>query len=343
MKETLTVRFMEGNTLWPVTKVDADLGIVVDAEDDAWPRRCELALVPQSPGTIFWMKEFAHAHEWQYPEYHLKVEALGGNLKFSGVEADGLPPGNYQLRISVEDLPASNTPIDVTISKGTNTTVVVPVTTDHRPLLLRPIETIPQEIRDLLQASTLDGQPALEWLENPTRRLNRKVCLLNLMAKLRSIPFWDPAAVPLIKRVESVFFARTERIYVRVTPGFLEDIQSFVDAEQHFYKEGRPTASVHQDLYAMLNLDTTHYTPISFREAGRRSMQAVVAQPDSSGGAYYADLDIDLGNPLQDLEGIFIHLSELLSDDVTDHIALGQQLANDPDTKPYMCYTIADA
>jgi hypothetical protein len=343
MKETLTVRFMEGNTLWPVTKVDADLGIVVDAEDDRWPRRCELALIPQSPGTIFWMKEFAHAHEWQYPEYHLKAEALGGSLIFSGVEADGLPSGNYELRIEVEDLPTPRTPINLTVSKGKNTTVVVPVTTDRRPLLLRPLETIPQEIRDVLEASTLDGQPALEWLANPTRRLNRKACLLNLLAKLRSIPFWEPDATPLIKRVESVFFARTERIYVRVTPGFLEDVQSFVDADQHFYKEGRPTASVHQDLFAMLHLETTHYTPISFREAGRRSMQAVVAQPDRSGGVYYADLDIDLGNPLQDLEGIIIHLSELLSSDVTDHIALARQLAADSDTKPYVCYTIGDA
>src|SRR5262249_32600065 len=134
--------------------------------------------------------------------------------------------------------------------------------------VLPPIEKIPQEIRDLLEASKLDGQPALEWLANPTRRLNRKACLLNLMAKLRSIPYLDPEAVPLIKRVESVFFARTERIYARVTPGFLEDVQSFVDAEQHFYREGRPLASVHQDLYEMLHLDAMHYTPISFRETG---------------------------------------------------------------------------
>jgi hypothetical protein len=342
MNETLTVRFMEGNTLWPVTKVDADLGIIIDAESDAWPRRCELALVPQSPGTISQMKDFAHAHEWQYPEYHLKVAALGGSLIFSGVEGDALPPGDYQLAVNVEDLPTRDTPINLKISKGNNTTVVVPVTTDHRPLLLRPIETIPPEIRDLLESSTLDGQPAWQWLANPTRRLNRKVCLLNIMAKLRSIPWWDPTALPLIKRVQSVFFARTERIYVRVTPGFLEDVQSFVDAEQHFYSEGRPTASVHQDLFDMLQLDAEHYNPVSFRETGRRSMQAVVAQP-KNGGAYYADLDIDLGNPLQDVDGIIIHLSELLSADVTDHIALGQQLANDQDTRPFMCYSIAEA
>ena len=83
----------------------------------------------------------------------------------------------------------------------------------------------------------------------------------------------------------------------------------------------------------MLDLDTRHYTPISLREEGHRSMPAVVAKPDR-GTAYYVDLDIDLGNPLQDLEEIFIHVSELLSGDITDHIALGQQLAHDPIVGP---------
>jgi len=64
----------------------------------------------------------------------------------------------------------------------------------------------------------------------------------NFVVFLTGFPI--PDADPLITRVESIFFGRTERIYAIITPGFYEDIQSFVDAE-HFYAEGRPAASVH--------------------------------------------------------------------------------------------------
>ena len=89
----------------------------------------------------------------------------------------------------------------------------------------------------------------------------------------------------------------------------------------------------------MLKLDPNEYKPLSFREEGQRSMQAVVARP-KHGGKYYVDLDIDLGNPLQDVEGIIIHLTELLGSDVTDHIALSRELATDASTKAFMCYNI---
>jgi hypothetical protein len=339
MNESFTVKFMENGTLWPVTKVDADLGIVIDTEDDAWPRRCDLTLIPQSPGTRFRMKDFAHAQEWQYPEYHLEAAFAGGGLVFTGVDKDGLPPGTYSLSIDVEDLPTTAGPFDVTIPENGSTTVIVPVQTDHRAVVLNDPQPLSAEMQRILDASTLDGEPAREWLSNPTRRLNRKACLLNLLVKLSSVPYWEPGATPLIKRVESIFFARTERTYANITPGFYEDIQSFVDRERHFYAEGRPAASVHQDLYQLLKLDPKEYEPLSFREEGQRSMQAVVARP-IHGGNYYVDLDIDLGNPLQDVEGIFIHITELLGSDVTDHIALGRDLANDETTKPFMCYRI---
>jgi hypothetical protein len=49
-------------------------------------------------------------------------------------------------------------------------------------------------------------------------------------------------------------------------------------------------------------------------------MQVVVAYPEGEppDGRYYADVDIDLGNPLRDLEGFVIHIGELLSGGATD-------------------------
>jgi hypothetical protein len=340
MNESFTVKFMENNTLWPVTKADVDLGIIVANENDAWPRRCELSIVPQTPGTRFRMKDIAHANEWQFPEYHFNLGVVGGGLVFSGVDKEGLPAGTYSVSIDVEDLPTTKGPFDVTMPENGSATMIVPVQTDHRPLVLS--DPLPAEIRRVLQASTLDGRPAMEWISDSSRRLNRRACLLNLLIKLCSIPYWIPGADPLITRVESIFFARTERIYATITPGFYEDVQSFVDAHQHFYAEGRPAASVHQDLYDLLKLDPNEYEPLSFREEGQRSMQAVVARP-KHGGKYYVDLDIDLGNPLQDVEGIIIHLTELLGSDVTDHVALSTELATDATTKPFMCYNIPGA
>jgi hypothetical protein len=69
-------------------------------------------------------------------------------------------------------------------------------------------------------------------------------------------------------------------------------------------------------------------------------MQAVVAVPKQANAPYYADLDIDLGNPLQDVRGFIIHITELLSDGVTDHLALADKLLKNKYTSPYMGYAV---
>ena len=48
----------------------------------------------------------------------------------------------------------------------------------------------------------------------------------------------------------------------------------------------------------------------------------VACPKDGEDGAYhYADLDLDLGNSLQDLVGFFVHMGELLNPDRTDHFS----------------------
>jgi hypothetical protein len=182
--------------------------------------------------------------------------------------------------------------------------------------------------------------PGMAWLHDPTRGVARQACLLNVMAKLCSIPWWNTSeSKPLVNQVEQVFYARTERVYVQVKPGFYEDLRSYVDGQQHFYLEGSPTASVHQDLFELKGLTSDNYEGSSFRQEGQRSMQAVVARPKHR-GAWYADLDIDLGNPLQDVEGMIIHIMELIQGDATDHLKLCDALSKDPSTAPFMCYTL---
>jgi hypothetical protein len=57
------------------------------------------------------------------------------------------------------------------------------------------------------------------------------------------------------------------------------------------------------------------------------------------GRQFYADFNIDLGNPLQDLEGFAIHIGELISGDVTDHLKLRRKLAKGA-TKQFIYYTV---
>ena len=59
-------------------------------------------------------------------------------------------------------------------------------------------------------ASALDGMAIAAWLESANPRPSRKACLLNLTAKLRTVP---APADPLITDVNSIFFAGTERVY----------------------------------------------------------------------------------------------------------------------------------
>jgi hypothetical protein len=65
----------------------------------------------------------------------------------------------------------------------------------------------------------------------------------------------------------------------------------------------------------------------SFRADEQPSVQIVVATPKNDpNGRHYADLDIDLGNPLRDLEGLVVHIGEVASSEITDHLDLRDRL-----------------
>ncbi|MGH9855227.1 MAG: hypothetical protein ACREBD_35790, partial [Blastocatellia bacterium] len=80
----------------------------------------------------------------------------------------------------------------------------------------------------------------------------------------------------------------------------------------------------------------------SFRQQGKNSLQVIVAVPPGGGAArrFYAEFDIDLGNPAQDLEGFFIHLGELLAPGKTDHLKLRDKLAKDQTVREFLYHRV---
>ena len=54
----------------------------------------------------------------------------------------------------------------------------------------------------------------------------------------------------------------------------------------------------------------------------------VLAVPSGVGPSHtYGDFDLDLGNPLQDVLGVFTHVGELLSGKPTNHLDLRKRLS----------------
>ncbi len=143
-----------------------------------------------------------------------------------------------------------------------------------------------------------------------------------------------------------VLFAATDRIYARVEPAFLARLRKLAaDPNKSFYEEGEPKGGVHAQLLNRIVDDRRvrpdTYRLLSFRAEGAPSLQAVVAFPqDGVDGAYhYSDLDLDLGNPLQDIVGFLIHMGELLNPDRTDHFNLRKKLAKGR-AKEFLYYKI---
>lgn len=344
MNERFSIRLsLDGNPL-PINSVRSDQGVILRNETDAWPRQLVLEFQGESELTRRQMDRIRHVKGW--PPGQFKLEAfvdLEGRLVFTGTEADSLPGGDYSLRLHIEDLEIPDQKFSFSLKENGEGVVTVPVRLDSRRIRLKedPSRFGDGEIRRLVldPNSRLEGMTLARWLADPTRRPNRRACLMNVLAKLRAT---TSDSEPLIRWVKSIFFADVERIYAVVTADFLETLKVLAaPGRREFYDEGWPKAEIHQKLLervATLEPDGARFKLSSFRQAGRDCLQAVVAIPPTPARAHYADLDIDLGNPLQDLEGLIIHVGELI-EGTTDHLALYSSLVEGP-AGPYLYYDV---
>jgi len=165
--------------------------------------------------------------------------------------------------------------------------------------------------------------------------------LLNLMASLRIRP---NKGAPLIRMVRDVFMVANDRLYAKVDRKLLDSLQTLAnDPKRPFYAEGTPHASIHGRLLAEMpeppEVKSSFKNLLSFRAEGAPSMQVVIAVPPADSPHTYADFDLDLGNPLQDVAGFFVHMGELLDGKPTNHLDLRKRLAKTTSAE-FLYYTI---
>ncbi|HEX7288969.1 MAG TPA: hypothetical protein VF532_22480 [Candidatus Angelobacter sp.] len=304
-------------------------------ETSATPRGLSLLFQSGNPITEYRMRRVRQIHDWDPQEFHLNINLEGNEIVCQGVDPLALPAGGYELRVSISDLQEQEQPVDVDVPDNGAANVTLKFVDDPRRFVLTtPVEEFDPEIKRVVEdpGTVLDGLTATAWLDSAGPRPRRKACLMNLLAKLRAAKGPQPKT-PLITDVSSIFFADVDRVYARVNASFLANLQALAaDDSKPFYLEGAPKASVHADLLqsiAAWEPDAQLFHLLSFRQEGKPSMQAVVAVPPGGDTTrtYYSDLDIDLGNPLQDVEGVLIHFGELLDPGKTDHLKLAATLA----------------
>jgi hypothetical protein len=303
-------------------------GLVLRGQSDAFPREISVGLLPRGELTERRMDRVRQLQGWGR-EFRLESFADQGRLCFRGVSPHAFPPGSYWLTLRIGDLRIKRTRTYFKLEEGKHKRVDVKVRKDPRKIILPDIEAVDTMIRKILEApgSNVDGRSLAEWLYSKTPRPRRKACLLNILAKLRTIP---TTADPLISEINAVFFVGLDRIYADVGKRLQGRIASLAkEQSKPFYYEGSPASKRHHDLLA-INPPVPRKKKFdlhSYRHEKDPSLQVVIAAPGNRSGSHYADLDIDLGNPLRDLKGAVVHLGELIDPGETDHLKLYNKMA----------------
>jgi hypothetical protein len=343
MNERITIRLTEDGKFLPINSLTS-AGIMLRNESDATPRGLVLEFDGDTPVTKLRMERVRTLRDWQPLEFKLGLQVFDGKLIVTGVDHRGLPAGRYWFRLKIADLNLPKERIVVSIPEDGEAAKEIKVKKDKRDVKLKSnIAQFDEHVRRVIEAtaSRLDGGSAVEWLTSAQPRGRRKACLLNVLAKLRTAP---TVSDHLLRNVQHVFFADVDRIYARVDGEMLTRLQALArDPSKPFFDEGSPRSSGHRrllDRISSVEGGVDSYRLQSFRQEGRNSMQAVVAVPPDPTRNFYADLDIDLGNPLQDVVGFVVHMGELLDPGRTDHLALREKLGKNATLSKFLFYDV---
>jgi hypothetical protein len=339
MNELVEVRFLKGSRRLRI-KRQVPGGIEFD-ESDPLERTVGVEFLPASDATRERMNSVRRIQGWDPGQFKLNFAVEDGSIILRGVNQHALPQGLYKIRLQIEEARTPGAFRRADIDHDGMAVVEVPVTMDDRSVEV-DLEDCDAEVQRVLDASRIDGAGAIEWLGDTDRRPTRQACLLNLMASLRVRP---TVGDPLISLVDDVFWVGNDRIYAKVDRALVDELDDLaLDPSKPFYAEGKPNAPIHGRLLAAIpeppEVRSRFTDLLSFRGEGRPSMQVVVAVPPPESPHTYAEFDIDLGNPLQDVLGFFVHMGELVDGKPTNHLDIHKVLSRTKASE-FLYYAVA--
>jgi hypothetical protein len=341
MNEYIEVRFRKGRK--PLRLKRQVPGGIEFEETDPIERTVGIAFRARGAGTKERINSIRRIQGWEPGQFKLRMSVEHGSLILRGANEHALPEGLYELKVQIEEATTPKTFRKVAIGHDGHAVVNITVGLDDRTVDA-DLEGCDQDIRDVLDRSIVDGVAGVTWLQDETRRPTRQACLLNLMASLRTRP---TKTAPLVRLVHNVFHVGNDRIYARVDRTLLDAMQTLsLDPKKPFYAEGPPRAAIHGRLLSTLpesaDVKMRFTDLLSFRGEGRPSMQVVIAVPPPDLPHTYAEFDLDLGNPLQDVLGFFVHVGELLDGKPTNHLDMRKRLAKTK-ASAFLYYTVVQA
>ena len=340
MNEYVEIRFLRHNKPWRVRR-QVPSGVELD-EPDPLQRTVGIGFDAADDITKYRMRRIRQLQGWEPNQFKLALAVEDGAIVLRGVTPLALPEGRYRLQVTLEESKTRGAAKTVSFAEDDHAVCDIELATDNREIAV-DLAACDTAIRRVLDASSSDAQDVTEWLKGDWRP-TRKACLLNVLATLRSRP---TVSAPLVHYVQHVFWISNDRLYAKVDrqlPAMLESLA--LDPKKPFYREGRPKSEVHLKLLEAIPESAEVkrlFTPDglrSYRGEGRPSLQVVVVEPPAGLGHTYAEFDLDLGNPLQDVVGFVVHMGELLDSAITNHLDLRKTLAKSM-AGQFLYYSIA--
>jgi len=313
-------------------------------EPDPPTRTIDIGFRPFDAGTKYRMAHIRQVKGWSDQEFRLRISVEDGCLMIRGDDEFSLPEGFYNVTANVGGAKVKKPPGRVEVKHDGHGTVVIDLAFDERTIEV-DLRNADQDIVSLLAASTIDGQSADEWVADDNVRPTKRACVLNLVANLRVFP---KLSDPLLTETTCLFKALDERTYAEVSTAFYDKVSELSEGHDLVYPEGQPHAPIHARLIAAIGQFDASADGLfvedgllSFRAEGSPSLQMVIAtpKPPAMFGSRFADLDLDLGNPLQDVAGLVVHIGELLSGQPTNHLDLRKKLSKGK-AAPFLYYRV---
>ena len=334
----------------PVGPGEPPQGVLIEGEVGAPPRRTRIELLPRDAVAEFSLRLAGGV-------LPLRARVDDGALLVDS-EPTGKLKGKFDLRVRIDDLTVAGNRWTTASFAGDAETRVKLTVKPRAVVLTRPLADFDPAMRALIERAPVSGPPfdglsAADWLPDapgaPPRdavraarpQAKRQAFLLNMLAVMRATPLPRGHVIdPLLDLLR----VQTDHLSARAAA----DLYWLVD-EASREKKPVPRRQVFDDFgihashrKALLDLarelgEPEPVTFKSYRFEGRPSMQIVFGIPQDVATSHLLDIDLDLGNPRQDLLGLIVHFGELF-DEGLDHVKLREKLAKDRDVEPFLYY-----